>query len=145
MNDQLTITKSVFEEIFQHVCALGARPLVSRITMLDGPLEDISNRFRVISMPIYNNSLWIHVTAGAWIFNREIERVEFFIISKSNDLIFAEHLNMAAFFSATKSCIKLGNVIDLGRPLIEGSNLDHFLVSLPYTIGKSSNLWNLIP
>ena len=39
---------------------------------------------------------------------------------------------VAVYHSGPKSRINLQHVIDIGEPWIEGSQCDHFLVSLPY-------------
>ena len=66
----------------------------------------------MISRNLSKQQLWIHSTAGAWQFESELEHAELFMLTDSADLIFTEHLTMAAFYSATKRRLQIGDVHD---------------------------------
>jgi hypothetical protein len=43
---------------------------------------------------------------------------------------------VANFHADPRYGVWLGKTINIGRPWMDGSNCDHLLVSLPYTLGK---------
>jgi hypothetical protein len=137
MTDHPILRDATYEEVFQHVAALGSPPLVARSAMLAGPLQSINPRFRVHSLPVEGGQYWIHVTAGAWEFEPAFSHREMFMLTRSYDLIFVEHLVMAAYYAATKRPLSLGDIVSLGRPLIEGSAMDEVLITLPYMYGPA--------
>lgn len=91
--------------------------------------------FRVFRItPNTQDEPWVYVSCG--IGSQGLKK-EFFIISPNETSYHIETLAMLASISNIyPNIVELGNVINIGRPWIEKSNLNHFLVSLPYPYGE---------
>lgn len=103
-----------------------------------GPVETSIPGFRVIRVsPIRDGIPWIYLSMGASrIGARSNGRLEFFIIAPQEDPIHVESLAMVSHFHADPTHeLDIGSVVRIGRPWIDGSTCDSFLVSLPYPFG----------
>lgn len=104
------------------------------------PLKDICKDFEIVRVsPDKIADGWLFVTNGASIIKKEHgEKYEFLIISPKDEPIHIETLSMFVSFYANPNYEVLpGKIIDIGRPWMLGSNLDHLLVSLPYPYGPT--------
>jgi hypothetical protein len=105
-----------------------------------GPISKAYKNFSVMEIePLEKQEEWVYITIGASeLHSPNHERLEFFILSPVQDKIHIDTLAMLANFHADFSYggIYLGRVIEIGRPWMNNSSCEYFLVSLPYTIGK---------
>ena len=103
-----------------------------------GPIKKTLPGFSVVRIkPKKSSDPWIYVSHGAAaVDTRQGYGLEFMLMSPVPDPIHVENLAMAANFHADpKYRLGLGRTVAIGRPWIGGSTGDHFLVSLPYTVG----------
>lgn len=102
------------------------------------PLMKDLGRFEVLRLsPDTAGSGWLFFSNGAsQVKSRFGVRYEFFILSPEDDPIHIETLTMFASFSADPNIeILPAKIVEIGRPWMGSSNLDHLLVSLPYPYG----------
>lgn len=78
---------------------------------------------------------WCYSSIGAWEFssNRN-EALEFVILSPYKTSRMVELLTMAVNYHRTEK-LGFGHVFPIGEGWLEGSECDHFMVSLPYPFG----------
>ena len=86
------------------------------------------------------NGIWVYVTVGAWEATEddpEGHGTEFFILSPLETPEHVETLAMVANFHADPCYedLAFGGILEIGRPWVEDSSLDHLLISLPYPYG----------
>jgi len=82
--------------------------------------------------------LWTFVTLGCWdAVHAEEHGLEFLLVGPTDNEAYLESLAMAAHYHAGPASQRLdvGHTVPIGEPLVEGSTLDHELVSPPYPFG----------
>ena len=102
-----------------------------------GPIGRTLPDFRVIRIAAARGEAWTYVSSGAWVVRSgHAQRFEFVIQSPVEHAMHVESLAMVAnFYADPRYNLHLGSVINIGRPWLEASSCDHFLVSLPYPWG----------
>ncbi|WP_393916404.1 suppressor of fused domain protein [Halostreptopolyspora alba] len=74
----------------------------------------------------------MYVTVGA----SAVGGCEFFLLSPYESRVHAETLAVVSHFnSERKGELDVGSTLNMGRPWMSGSQMDHLLVSLPYPYG----------
>jgi hypothetical protein len=102
------------------------------------PIQEALPGFEILRLAPNKNELgWLFFSNGAsTVRTSHGNRYEFFVISPIDDPIHIETLSMVAAFAADPDyAIYPGKILEIGRSWIQGSNLDHLLVSLPYPFG----------
>ena len=83
--------------------------------------------------PTQPGDRWLYVSSGAAARHTPDGHLEFFIISPVADVIHVETLAMVTSFTLDPRFeIRLGKILEIGRPWLPDSQCDHLLVSLPY-------------
>jgi len=103
-----------------------------------GPLSAVAPNFCVVRLaPSKESDAWIYLTCGvSSLGQNERELCEFFILSPTETPIHVESLAMLSYLAIDNSeKLQIGKSVAIGRPWIENSSLDHFLISLPYPFG----------
>lgn len=102
-----------------------------------GRINQTLPEFRVIRISAVPGEAWTYVSSGAWVVRSgHADRFEFVIQSPTQDAIHVETLAMvASFYADPRYNLHLGSVINIGRPWLDTSACDHFLVSHPYPFG----------
>lgn len=103
-----------------------------------GPIAASLPGFNVLRVgPAVKGQPWVYVSNGACkIESSDRERCEFFITSPEESPSHIETLAMMANIHADpRYRVHLGKVIDIGRPWVDGSEMQHLLVSLPFPYG----------
>ena len=102
-----------------------------------GPVEDVLPGFRVVRVsPTSPADPWFYVTQGVAAISSTPERLEFVLMAPAESATHVESLAMVANFHADPAYgVREGKVLNIGRPWLDGSTCDHFLVSLPYPLG----------
>lgn len=92
--------------------------------------------FRTIrAAPGPKTRLWTYLSVGAWeVAHCPVHRLEFFLLALEPEPSHVETLAMLAFYHRDHR-LGLGHTLPIGRPWLPGSDLDHLLLSLPYTFG----------
>ncbi|CAM3178076.1 suppressor of fused domain protein [Prescottella defluvii] len=79
---------------------------------------------------------WVYVTVGSSVHGSTVGGTEFFVMSPDPAEIHSETLAMVSHFHSFEAHrLDVGSVMNIGRPWIPGSRMDHLLVSLPYFHG----------
>lgn len=109
---------------------------IKAMTWNSGRILEEMPDFRIfcVEPPEHENFPWVYVSSGMG----EMINQEFFIISPYETPEHVEALAMLASvcFNYGGAHLNLGNVVEIGRPWLENSNLENFLISLPYPYGK---------
>jgi hypothetical protein len=103
-----------------------------------GPIQTNLPGFTVVQLePSRQTEPWIYVSHGAHqVLAPGGYGLEFVIMSPRADPIHVENLAMVANFNADpRYRFDVGKVLAIGRPWMNDSLCDHFLASLPYTLG----------
>lgn len=100
-----------------------------------GPIGQVIPRFTVRRVSALGpGSSYIYLSVGAFSVGSEQMR-EFFIMSPVESPRHVETLAMVAHFHSRQAHrLKHGDVLDIGRPWLEGSDNQHLLVSWPYAL-----------
>jgi len=100
-----------------------------------GPIERSLPGFRVLVVEPGDDRTWTYVSCGAW---EAPGHLEFAITAPGDDSAHVETLAMVANLHADpKYRLRIGAVLDIGRPFVAGSTCAHLLVSLPYPFGPA--------
>ena len=84
------------------------------------------------------DGIWTYVSVGVWPATQEDGvGLEFVLAAESDDIRYANLLGSVAYHHAgpREDRLGLGSIVPIGEPLVEGSECDHLLVSLPYPYG----------
>ncbi|MFD6951394.1 hypothetical protein A6A08_09075 [Nocardiopsis sp. TSRI0078] len=111
---------------------------VEAVTWEQGPVLD-----RVPDLATYRvaprsaGEAWVYVTAGASV-HEAGGGTEFFVMSPVAARIHARTLAMVSHLHSFEEYrLDVGSVIDAGGPWMDGSKMDHLLVSPPYPYGPA--------
>ncbi|MFI0417199.1 suppressor of fused domain protein [Spongiactinospora sp. 9N601] len=86
--------------------------------------------------PARAGEAWVYVTVGCSLVGATGEGMEFFVMSPFADEAHSETLAMVGHFHSFEAHrFDVGAVVDIGRPWMGESRMDHLLVSLPYPYG----------
>ena len=88
--------------------------------------------------PRLPDGIWTFVSAGVWAATQEDGvGLEFVLAAESEDIRYGNLLASVAYYHAgpPEDRLGLGSIVPIGVPLVQGSECDHFLVSLPYPYG----------
>jgi hypothetical protein len=103
-----------------------------------GPIRETLPHWQVVRItPLRSGEPWVYATVGAWEIPTEANcGMEFVLLSPREDPIHVETQAMVSNFHADpRYRVHLGKVLDIGRPWMDDSNCNQFLVSLPYPQG----------
>ena len=104
-----------------------------------GPIRKWFSDFSVCQIePAKPDDEWVYITMGASeIHAPNNQHVEFFVLSAREEPMLVDTMAMLANLHANpEHSLCLGKMINIGRPWTRNSKCNHFLVSLPYTLGK---------
>jgi hypothetical protein len=130
--------KEVYAALRSHIDHYWPMRKKSELKPINGPIGISLPRFLIYRVePNDPSDAWVYFTLGVWeIHSPRNEHLEYFIISPHEDSIHVETLTMLANFHADPSYgTDLGEILEIGRPWVNGSTCDHLLVSLPYLFG----------
>ncbi|WP_079026018.1 suppressor of fused domain protein [Streptomyces yangpuensis] len=102
-----------------------------------GPILERVPHFSIYQVfPQRAGEAWVYVTLGCSLDAPNAEGIEFFVMSPAASSIHSETLAMVSHYhSFDVHQLSIGSVVDIGRPWMPNSRMDHLLVSLPYPYG----------
>lgn len=103
-----------------------------------GRIVEAIPEFAVLEIaPEEEGRAWLYSSVGAWrVPTPGGHRLEFLSLTPREAEEAVENLAMVAAFHADERFrVRLGKVINIGRPWLAGSTCDHFLVSTPFLFG----------
>ncbi|AZR59517.1 suppressor of fused domain protein [Eikenella corrodens] len=122
--------------VFRHLKKFWIDQEITAFSWEFGRILDELPDFTVyrIAPPYDRSHPWVYISSGLG----KIINQEFIIVSPTEDSIHVETLAMLASvcFNHKDGYFGLGRVIEIGRPWIDGSNMENFLISLPYPYGE---------
>ncbi|MFJ2057910.1 suppressor of fused domain protein [Streptomyces sp. NPDC087908] len=121
----------------RHVRGFWEGHLVEVATWNEGPVFERVPQFSTRRvLPVRAGGAWVYVTVGTSLSVPEGEGTEFLLMSPFADEAHSETLAMVSHYhSFDAHRLDVGSVVNLGRPWMRGSRMDHLLVSLPYPYG----------
>lgn len=79
---------------------------------------------------------WVYVTVGSSVDGSTVGGTEFFVMSPAPSDTHSETLAMVSHYHSFEAHrLSIGSVVNIGRPWMLDSPMDHLLVSLPYPYG----------
>lgn len=130
--------EDVYLQQRHHLSAFFQGMQFEELSWLQGPMHETLPRWRVLRGRLNSpKGPWIYVTHGAWEAAAAHHVFEFFLLAPQPlDDPHVELLAMLTFFYADpRSALEVGRVVNIGRPIVHRSKLDHILISLPYPFG----------
>ncbi|MFB8235046.1 suppressor of fused domain protein [Kitasatospora purpeofusca] len=120
----------------RHVRSFWDGHIVEGDTWENGPiLERIPNFSTYRVLPRQAGEAWVYVTTGCSLLKPN-RGIEFFVMAPFADDFHPETLAMVSHYhSFAAHQLDVGSVINIGRPWVRNSRMDHLLVSLPYPYG----------
>ncbi|MFE2557371.1 suppressor of fused domain protein [Streptomyces sp. NPDC059352] len=113
--------------------------VIDEVTGVDGPIEDRVPGFRVFRIhPAYPGDWWLYVTSGCWEATQlDGHGTEFFLAAPRDEWINLESVTVNAYYHCgpVHQRLDVGHTVPIGRPWLDDSDCDHYLVSLPYPFG----------
>ncbi|MFB6818367.1 suppressor of fused domain protein [Streptomyces sp. NPDC056347] len=120
-----------------HVRSFWDGHIVESASWERGPIRERVPQFTVYRvMPKRAGQAWVYVTVGSSLDGADADGTEFFIMSPVASDVHSETLAMVSHYHSFEAHrLTVGSVINIGRPWMPGSRMDHLLVSLPYPYG----------
>ncbi|MFB6628352.1 suppressor of fused domain protein [Streptomyces sp. NPDC056362] len=113
--------------------------VIDELPGADGPIEERVPGFRVFRIqPAGPGEWWVYVTSGCWAATQEDGHgTEFFLAAPRDDRLNRESLTVNAYYHCGPDHQRLdvGHTVPIGRPWLDDSRCDHYLISLPYPYG----------
>jgi len=128
--------QAVYNQLDRHIRQFFDGHQITETTFDAGPILNIQPNFQVLCIqPGPKVGLWAYISKGIWELGDErSEYMEFMILSPKSSQRCVELLAMSAYYHYTDR-LGLGHTCPIGAPWLENSTCDHFLISLPYTLG----------
>ncbi|MGA3488412.1 suppressor of fused domain protein [Micromonosporaceae bacterium DT55] len=120
-----------------HVRRFWDGHIVELATWDRGPILERIPQFMTYKVfPKRAGDAWVYVTVGASLADSSANGSEFFVMSPVADDVHSETLAMVSDFNSFEAHrLTVGSVMNIGRPWMPTSMMDHLLVSLPYPYG----------
>ncbi len=131
--------QKIYDLIHGHIHKVWPDRVIEFYSWELGPILKSMPEFRVARIePNDSTQSWVYISAGM----SEVVRigghgVELFLLSPFKEALHVELFAMLVNYCCDPATpeLNLHSIFDIGRPWIEGSDCDHILVSLPYTLG----------
>lgn len=135
----VTTSERMHDALRAHLTRFWPRRSLEDFRWTLGPIARTLPDFRVIRVAATRSEPWIYVSSGAWkVRSGHDTRFELVIQSPTATALHVESLAMVAnFYADPRYNLHLGSVLEIGRPWMEASTCNHFLVSLPYPFGPT--------
>ncbi|MFE5628897.1 suppressor of fused domain protein [Streptomyces sp. NPDC056543] len=113
--------------------------VIDEVPGVKGPIEERVPGFRVFRVhPAHPGDWWLYVTSGCWeATQHDGHGTEFFLAAPRDDWTNLESVTVNAYYHCGPEHQRLdvGHTVPIGRPWLDDSDCDHYLVSLPYPFG----------
>ncbi|MFJ5561561.1 suppressor of fused domain protein [Streptomyces sp. NPDC093250] len=121
----------------RHVRRFWDGHIVESSTWDRGPILERVPHFATYRVyPQRAGEAWVYVTVGSSVHGSADDGIEFFLMSPVAADIHSETLAMVSHYHSFEAHqLGVGSVINIGRPWMPDSRMDHLLVSLPYPYG----------
>lgn len=120
-----------------HVWGFWDVHIIELATWDRGPILERIPRFATYRVtPRRAGEGWVYVTVGSSLRDSASQGNEFFVMSPWADDAHSELLAMVSHLNSFEAHrLAVGSVLEIGRPWMRDSPMDHLLVSLPYPCG----------
>ena len=128
--------QTVYSQLDRHIRRFFDGHQITETAFDEGPILKIQPDFQALCIqPGPKLGLWAYISKGIWELGDERSKyMEFMILSPKSSRRCVELLAMSAYYHHTDG-LGLGHTYPAGAPWLENSTCDHFLISLPYTLG----------
>ncbi|MFD8376797.1 suppressor of fused domain protein [Streptomyces sp. NPDC059688] len=113
--------------------------VIDELPGVEGPIEERVPGFRVFRVrPNRPGGWWVYVTSGCWAATQQDGHgTEFFLAAPRDEWVNLESVSMNAYYHCGPDHQRLdvGHTVPIGRPWLDDSRCDHYLISLPYPYG----------
>lgn len=135
MTGTVTDYATVQTTIREHVSKSWPGHPLEAFAWMQGPISRALPHFRVLRVQAaHMNEPWVYISCGVWASETKADhRFEFAIFSPTESPVHVETLAMLANYHADEQhVLSPGDVVQIGRPWMDGGTCDWLLVSLPY-------------
>ncbi|MEU5164421.1 suppressor of fused domain protein [Streptomyces sp. NPDC020875] len=121
----------------RHVRRFWDGHIVESASWVRGPILDRVPHFATYQIyPQHAGEAWVYVTVGSSVRGPKLGRIEFFMMSPVKSEIHSETLAMVSHYHSFEAHqLNVGSVVNIGRPWMPDSRMDHLLACLPYPYG----------
>ncbi|PKW05985.1 Suppressor of fused protein (SUFU) [Streptomyces sp. 1222.5] len=113
--------------------------VIDELPGAEGPIAERVPDFRVFRVhPNRPGGWWVYVTSGCWAATQQDGHgTEFFLAAPRDEWLNLESVSMNAYYHCGPNHQRLdvGHTVPIGRPWLDDSRCDHYLISLPYPYG----------
>jgi hypothetical protein len=122
----------------KHVSDFFTGHRVGRRDFDRGPIQKVAPGFHALSIgPGPRTKLWSYVSVGGALVTKPGRPViEFLVMSEQESDAMVERLAMTVYYHHRET-LGVGHTYPFGKPWVDGSTLDHVLVSRPYPFGPA--------
>ncbi|WP_433890640.1 suppressor of fused domain protein [Streptomyces sp. CA-111067] len=118
--------------------------VIDELPAIDARIDNRAPGFQVLRVhPAHPGDWWLHVTSGCWESTQhEGHGVEFVLAAPRDEWLNLESATVNAYYHCGPAHQRLdvGHTVTIGRPWLDDSPCDHYLVSLPYPFGPDFEL-----
>ncbi|SEL54356.1 suppressor of fused domain protein [Streptacidiphilus jiangxiensis] len=119
---------------------------VDELPGVRGPIKALVPGFRILRVhPARAGDWWLYVTSGCWEATQHHGHgLEFCLAAPRDEWLNRESITMNAYYHCGPATQRLdvGHTVPIGRPWLDDSACDHYLVSLPYPFGPDFEVCN---
>lgn len=121
----------------RHVREFWDGHIVESTPWRQGPIVERVPHFSTYRVfPKRAGEAWVYVTVGSSVDGSEVGGTGFFVMSPVPADVHSETLAMVSHYHSFEAHrLSIGSIVNLGRPWIPDSPMDHLLLSLPYPYG----------
>ncbi|WP_329248210.1 suppressor of fused domain protein [Streptomyces sp. NBC_01478] len=120
-----------------HVRSFWDGHIVEPAPWNQGPIRERVPQFAVYRiLPERAGGAWVYVTVGSSLDGSSADGTEFFLMSPVAADVHSETLAMVSHYHSFEAHrLTVGSIVNIGRPWMPDSRMEHLLVSLPYPYG----------
>ncbi|WP_157740242.1 suppressor of fused domain protein [Micromonospora auratinigra] len=136
--------RSAHVALLEHLRSVFPGQVIDELAGVEGPIESRVPGFRVYRIhPRVAGGWWLYVSSGCWAATQEHGHgLEFFLAAPRDDWQNLESITMNAYYHCgpPRQRLDVGHTVPIGRPWLDDSSCDHYLVSPPYPFGPDFEL-----
>ena len=105
----------------------------NKLILKKGPNEKLHSDFYVLEFePNDRHGFWTYCSVGMSLDREDDNLIEVFVFSPIQDEAQVELITVVASYHRNKLPLNIHHTVNIGRPWLNASKLDHLFISLPY-------------
>ena len=137
MTEQETYTTNLRKHYENYFGITGQKLILEK-----GPKDKLHPDFYVLEFkPNERHAFWIYCSVGMSLDRQDDSLIEVFVFSPRQDEAQVELITVTASYHRNKLPLNINHTINIGRPWLDDSKLNHCFISLPYLDGTDLELF----